>query len=168
MSEMIIEVDENNQVLGLRSREDFYEGKIIHRSSHLMLFNSKGEFATVKRSASKRWYPNLYTFSVSGTVGDETNEECMKREMLEEIGIETPFKELFVFRHSDEQDSAFATLYFAVSDKELKPDEQEVSMVAWVTLSWLREDLIDYPEKYTPAFKEGMKIYFEKYGTEIP
>jgi isopentenyldiphosphate isomerase len=67
-SEMCLEVDKNNRVIGLRSIPDFQTGKYIHRSAHLLLFNSKGDVLIQKRSSNKRWYPNLYTYSVSGTV----------------------------------------------------------------------------------------------------
>jgi len=161
--ELIIQVNERNEVIGLTPREDFYGGKLIHRLSHLLLSNSKNEVAIMKRSPNKRWYPNLYTFSVSGTVDNETTDECIKREIIEEIGIEISFKKLFTFRHFDDQDNAFATLYSATSDKELTPDPQEISQVDWVTLDWLKKDMEINPDKYTNPFLEGMKIYWEKY-----
>ncbi|KKS23872.1 MAG: hypothetical protein UU82_C0017G0006 [Candidatus Nomurabacteria bacterium GW2011_GWC2_41_8] len=165
---MIIQVNEKDEVVGLAPRESFYGGKIIHRSSHLMLFNSKGEVVTMKRSMNKRWYPGLYTFSVSGTVDNETTEKCIKREMVEEIGIGVPFKKLFTFRHFDDSDNAFATLYSAVSDKNITPDRQEISEVNWVTLDWLKKDMANHPTKYTHTMLEGMKIYWGKYGIELP
>ena len=168
MKDLIIEVDENNNVRGLRPREDFYGGKYIHRSSHLLLFNSKGELATMKRSANKRWYPNLYTFSVSGTVDNETNSECIKREIKEEIGLDLEPKELFTFRHFDNQDNAFATVYFAISDKNIIPDSQEISEIKLVSLGYLKKDMTTDSEKYTLPFLEGMKIYWQKYGVELP
>ena len=168
MSEMIIQVNEKDEVIGLAPREDFYGGKIIHRSSHLMLFNSKGELAIMKRSMSKRWYPGLYTFSVSGTVDNETNEECIEREIKEEIGLDIKPKKLFTFRHFDDSDSAFATLYSAVSDEKITPEEREISEVNWVTLDWLKEDMKNNPNKYTHSMLEGMKIYWEKYGIKLP
>jgi isopentenyl-diphosphate Delta-isomerase len=168
MSDMIIQVNEKNEVIGLTPREDFYGGRIIHRGVHLILFNSKGETAIMKRSANKRWYPNLYTFSVSGTVDNETNAECIEREIKEEIGLDIKPKELFTFRHKDEYDDAFATLYSAISDIELIPDKQEISKVDWVTLAWLKEDIINNPTKYTHTMLEGMKVYFDKYDIKLP
>jgi len=43
MEELNIEVDENNNKIGLRPKSDFHTGKFIHRSSWLILFNSKNE-----------------------------------------------------------------------------------------------------------------------------
>lgn len=80
MIEQNIEVDEKDNVIGFRPRDDFYTGKYIHRASHLILFNSKNEILIQKRASTKKWYPNLYTFSVSGTVADESYEDCIKKE----------------------------------------------------------------------------------------
>ena len=90
MAELIIEVDKNDNFLGLREREEFYLGKHIHRAAQLILLNSENKMLIQKRSPQKRWYPNRYTYSVSGTVANESYEACMKREMLEEIGISVP------------------------------------------------------------------------------
>lgn len=166
--DLIIEVDENNNEIGLRSREDFYGGPYIHRGVHLMLFNSKGEVAIMKRSPNKRWYPNLYTFSVSGTVDNETTGECIVREVREEIGLNLKPKELFTFKHFDNQDKAFATLYSAISDTEIKPDPEEISEVKWVKLNWLKNDMENHPENYTHSMNEGMQIYWNKYGIKSP
>ncbi len=165
---MIIQVDENNKVIGLRPREDFYSGKFIHRSSHLLLFNSKNELLITKRSLAKRWYPGLYTVSVSGTVANETNEECLRREIVEEIGIDIPFKELFTFRHFDDSNDEFVTLYSAISDQDVNFDEAETMGFSWVTLEFLKTDMIANPKKYTHPFLEGMKVYWEKYGIQLP
>ena len=77
MVEQNIEVDKNDNQIGLRPRDDFYTGKYIHRSSHLILFNSKNEILLQHRAPTKKWYPNLFTYSVSGTVANESYEDCL-------------------------------------------------------------------------------------------
>ena len=90
MVELISEVDKNDNFLRLRDREEFYSGEHIHRAAQLILLNPENKMLIQKRSSKKRWYPNRYTYSVSGTVADESYEACMMREMLEEIGISIP------------------------------------------------------------------------------
>lgn len=53
MTEKIIEVDENDNQMGLRPADDFYGGKYVHRTSHLILFNSKNEILLQLRSLEK-------------------------------------------------------------------------------------------------------------------
>ncbi len=43
MQELRIEVDKDDNRIGLRTKKEFYTGKFIHRASHLILFNSKNE-----------------------------------------------------------------------------------------------------------------------------
>ncbi len=157
--ELITQVDENDEFIGLRPREDLYGGKLIHRSSSLLLFNSKKKLLLQKRSSNKIWYPKLYTFSVSGTVLNETYEDCIAREMLEEIGISVYFKKLFKYRYFDDVDNTFMTVFIAHSDKDVNVDKEESESFIWVSIEELENDIDNNPEKYTPPFIEGIKIY---------
>jgi len=163
MVEKNIEVDEKDNVLGLRPRDDFYTGKHIHRASHLVLLNSKDEILVQKRVPTKKWYPNLYTFSVSGTVADESYEHCMKKEMQEEIGISIPVKFIFKFPFFDKLDKAFHAIFVGKSDEEIKPDKREMTEARWIPAEDLKKDIKEHPEKYTPPFVEGMKKYFAEF-----
>lgn len=167
MIERNIEVDKEDNVLGLRPRDDFYTGKYIHRSSNLILFNSKNEILVQKRSPTKKWYPNLYTYSASGTVADESYEDCMKKEMQEEIGISIPVKFIFKYPFFDELDKAFHAVFVGKSDDEIKPDNREMTEIKWIPGEDLKKDIQEHSEKYTPPFVEGMKKYFaEFYGAQ--
>ncbi len=158
-----IEVDENDNVIGLRPRDDFYTGRYIHRSVNLILFNNKNEILIQKRVLTKKWYPGLWTYSVSGTVADESYEDCMKKEMREEIGISVPAKFLFKFLLLAEEDKAVHAVFSAASENKIKPDLGEMSEIKWVPAEELKADIARHPEKYTPAFAEGMNRYFAEF-----
>lgn len=168
MDEQNIEVDENDHVIGSRPRDDFYTGKYIHRSTYLILFNSKNEILIQKRASTKKWYPNLYTFAVARTVQKgESYEESMKKGLKEKINISTAVKFLFKHRFYDKSDRAFRAVFIAKSDKEIKPNKKDIAEVKWVHIDELREDIKEHPEKYAPPFIECMKKYFaEFYGAE--
>lgn len=163
MIEQNIEVDEDDNRIGLRPRDDFYTGKYIHRASHLLLFNSEGKVLLQKRSSSKRWYPDLYTYSVSGTVADESYEDCLAKEMEEEIGISVDAKMIFKYPFYDEFDKAYHAVFIATSDRDITPDTGEIQEIRWVALDELKKDLEAHPERYTPPFREGMKRYFAEH-----
>lgn len=56
---------------------------------HSCIFNSKGEMLIQKRSMNKKDYPGLYDLSGGGSViSGETSEEGIKRELLEELGLD--------------------------------------------------------------------------------
>ncbi len=163
MGEQNIEVDKNDNVIGLRPREDFHKGKYIHRASNLILFNSKKEILLQYRAATKKLYPNLITYSVSGMVANETYSECIKREMKEEIGINIPLKKLFVYPFFDKYDKAFRAVFIGKTDKEIYHNKKEIQGIKWIDANKLKKEILESPNKYTPPFVEGMKIFFSKY-----
>lgn len=167
MVEQIIEVDENDNQIGLRPKDDFYTGKYIHRWSHLILCNSKNEILLQQRAATKKWYPNLFTYSVSWTVANESYENCIATEMQEEIGITIPVERLFTYPFFDTYDKAWHCIFIGISDKTIQLDTREIQKVVWMNADALRKDIIEHPDIYTPPFIEGMKKYFtEFYMTE--
>ena len=138
MVELIPEVDENDNIIRLRPKEDFYTGKFMHRSVHLLLFNSKNEILVQKRALTKKWYHGLYTYSVSGTVRDESYEDGMKREMQEELGISIPVRYAFKYLFCDDVDKAFRAVFIGKTDKEISPDYGEMSEIKWISADKLK------------------------------
>lgn len=163
IGEMNIEVDENDNQIGLRPKKDFENGKYIHRASHLILFNSENKILLQKRAITKKLYPNLYTFSVAGKVKNQTYEECVQEEMNEEIGINIPVKELFKFYIANEYDKAFHTIFLGNSDEKIIPDPREIQSIKWLSPEELEEDIEKNPEKYTPPLVKGMKMFLSKH-----
>lgn len=158
-----IEVDKNDNKIGLRPRDDFYTGKYIHRASHLILFNLKNEILLQKRAKDKKWYPDLYTFSVDETVADESYEDCIKRGMQEEIGILIEVKRLFKYPFFDTFDKAWHCVFVGKSDQEIKPDKREIQKIKWIKVEELKKDVEKHPEIYTPPFTRGIKKYFSEF-----
>jgi len=172
MVELISEVDKNDNFLGLREREEFYSGKHIHRAAQLILLNPDNEMLIQKRSPQKRWYPDRYTYSVSGTVADESYEACMKREMIEEIRISVPFRELFKIPCIFENKGAFHTVFSGRCSEKIanliRPDPEEAAYVEWVKLEELHRAVKIEPQKYTPSLRAGIiKIFQEGYEKYI-
>jgi len=163
MVEQLIEVDKNDNQIGLRPRDDFYNGKYIHRASHLILFNSKNEILLQHRSKTKKVWPNLFTFSVDCTVANESYEGCIRREMQEEIGVKIDVKRLFTFPYFDNIDKAWHCVFVGKSNKEIIPDLREIQKIRWIDANKLKEDIVKNPNIYVPPFVRGMKRYFDEF-----
>lgn len=168
MVEQNIEVDENDNVIGARPRSEFYTGKYIHRSTYLILFNSKNEILIQRRASTKEWYPNLYTFVVARTVQvGESYEDSMAKGLKEKIGIITPVKYVFKFPYFDKSDRSFRAIFVGKTDAEIKPNKEDIQEIKWINIDALRKDITEHPEKYAPPFIVCMKKYFaEFYGAE--
>ena len=161
-----MEVDKDDNIIGLRPRDDFYTGKYIHRSVHLILFNSQDQILLQKRAPDKKWYPNLIDYSVNGTVDDETYEEGILRETEEEIGISTPTKYLFKYPYFDTLDKAWHAVFLGKSDGKITPDGREMTEVIWMTPDELKKSMQNNPEIYTSHFIVGMNKYFAEFYQE--
>jgi len=164
--ELVIEVDINDKKIGLRPREDFHEYNIFHRSSVLLLFNDKDEVLLQKRSENKKWFPGMYDFSVAGTVNDETYENCMRREIKEEIGINLNFNFLFKMSPNEKNDKAYHSVFIGKTSEELILDKEEVESVEWISVDKLKTRISSEPNNFTPQLLVGLKKYFNHLNSD--
>ena len=166
MTEMIIEVDKNDNFLCLRAREDFYSGNHIHRASQLILLDPENRMLLQKRSPAKFWFPNRSTYSVSGTVAGESYEVCMEREMLEELGISVPFRRLFKIPCISGNKGAYHTVFTGRCTEEtahlIRFDPEEAVSIEWIGLEELHRAVETEPGKYTPSLRAGIMKIFEE------
>jgi len=164
--EMICEVDKDDNFLGLREREEFYSGSYLHRASQLILLNPENKMLIQRRAPWKKWYPNRYTYSVSGTVRDETYEACLEREMPEEIGILVPFRKLFKISCFVENGGAFHTVFLGRCPEEtvnlIRPDIEEMISINWIGLDELYDAIEASPENFTPSLRAGITKIFKE------
>jgi isopentenyl-diphosphate Delta-isomerase len=165
MSELIMEVDENNQRIGIRPREDFHDGKYIHRGTHVILRNSKGEILVQTRPMNKERSPGKLSFSAGGTVGDESYEECILRETKEELGIDIQLESSFEFRNKSADDNVFHRIFLATNDDDITLQKEEIDSVQRVNAADLKEDLGKHPDKYSYLYRMCMQIYFDTWDT---
>ena len=89
MDELIDIVDKNGNPSGASAPKSvIHRVGHYHNTSHLWVFNSKGDILLQQRSSSKAIYPLLWDVSVAGHIdAGETPKEGAIREALEEIGI---------------------------------------------------------------------------------
>jgi len=162
MSELILEIDKNNNPIGMRERNDFYTQELFHRSCVLFLFNHKNEMLLQKRSDSKKWFPGLWEFSASGTVGDESDENCIIRETKEELGIDgLDFNFLFQITPEEKGDRVYNIAFLARTNQEITFDKKEVASVRWISLDKLQKEIALEGDKFTPQLILGIKKYLQ-------
>ena len=66
--ELLYVVDENDRVIGARTRGEIHARGLMHRATHILVFNSQGELFLQKRSMSKDENPGLWDPSAAGHV----------------------------------------------------------------------------------------------------
>jgi isopentenyldiphosphate isomerase len=88
--ELLDVVDANDRVTGVRTRGEVHSLGLMHRSVHILIFNSKGEMFIQKRSMTKDNNPGLWDSSAADHLDcGEDYLDCATRELAEELGVVT-------------------------------------------------------------------------------
>lgn len=89
MEELVDIVDEKNELTGeIMTRQEAHRVGALHRSAHILIYNSKGEILLQLRSKNKKSHPNTWDVSAAGHVEEGENPIVTAlREMKEEIGL---------------------------------------------------------------------------------
>lgn len=146
-------VDDEDNIIGVASRDEVHQLGLKHRSVHLLVYNSNSQLLLQKRSMRKDQCPGRWCASVSGHVDHgEDYDKCVVREAREEIGLEigkTPEK-LFKIGASEETGNEFSWVYWHSSEGPFTTDQEEVSEIAWFAEEELNKLLSTNPESFTP------------------
>ena len=66
--ELLDVVDDNDEVIAIKTRGEIHARGLMHRSVHILVFNSRGEVFLQKRSLSKDEQPGKWDSSAAGHV----------------------------------------------------------------------------------------------------
>lgn len=154
--ELFVVVDENDNVIGYRSRFECHHDKsLIHRAVSVALFNPKGLLLLQKRSAEKDTYPGYYTLSASGHLNKgDTYESAAHREVYEELGVkglqlEYVGKQLVRM----EQETEICAVYRGICEGPFNVAADEVETVGFYPV----EEVIKM-DNLTPSAKIDLKV----------
>jgi 8-oxo-dGTP pyrophosphatase MutT (NUDIX family) len=127
--ERVAIVDDHNQVVGEATRREMRARRLPHRSTYILVFNSRGELFVHKRTRTKDVHPGFYDPVAGGVVlAGETYEEGAARELAEELGLRSvPLRSHFDFYLADETVRVWGRAFSCVQDGpfELQPEEIE-------------------------------------------
>jgi len=134
--EIVALVDGRNQVIGSASRRKMRARNLPHRSTYILVFNSRGELYVQKRTMSKDVFPGYYDPATGGVVlAGESYEESAQRELAEEMGIrQIPLAWLCDFYFADPRSRVWGRAFLCTYDGPLALQEEEVEHVEMMTL----------------------------------
>jgi 8-oxo-dGTP pyrophosphatase MutT (NUDIX family) len=126
--ELVTIVDEQNNEIGAVIRREMRAGRLLHRATYVLVFNSQGELYVQKRTSSKDVFPGYYDVAAGGVVlAEEGYEEGAERELEEELGIRgTPLTPLFDFYYEDDHIRLWGRAFSCKYDGELVLQEEEI------------------------------------------
>eukprot|EP00871_Galdieria_phlegrea_P000689 jgi/Galph1/1620/GphlegSOOS_G322.1 len=149
--ELIYQVDLQNQVVGSCRRKEMRSKNLPHRASYILVFDPDQRLVVQKRTNTKDYCPGYYEVTTGGVNSwGETKEDCAKRELLEELGIDVPLEYCFPFFYQDNRTTVWGdlwtcTFYGKVPD-DLQLQKSEVESVELMSI----EEILQSNNLWTP------------------
>ncbi len=167
--ELLILVDDNDTVLGYKSKADCHEGKgILHRAFSIFIFDDHGRLILQQRSKQKLLWPLYWSNSCcSHPRKGETLDIATQRRLYEELGIKTDLKYLYSFQYQAKyqkfgSENELCSVLIGRSDSPPHTNKNEIADWKYISPDDLATDLNKNPQNYTPWFKlEWQKISAE-------
>lgn len=156
MTEWLDIVDKHDRVIGRDTRARVHAAGHKHRSSHILLFNTRGEVFVQLRSMNKDNGAGLWDTSAAGHVDSgESYAECAIRELQEELGIvvdPVALNEVGTLPPTTRNGFEFSVIYSVCSEQPLVLQEEEIDDGRWVSPENLESWLSSSSDQFTEAF----------------
>lgn len=132
--ETVVVVDERDEVIGSTPRSRMRRERLIHRTTYIFVFSSRGELLVQERTRTKDMYPGWYDLAAGGVlVVGETYEESAYREAEEELGLrDVALTDHFKMYYEDETSRSFGRTYSCVYDGPFELQREEVASARFV------------------------------------
>ncbi len=129
MDEKLDIVDEDDEVIDVKTRKEAHDKGLRHRSVMFFVFTPEGKLLMTRRSEDKRFFSGYWSIVLGGHVKSGLSyDEALKKEMEEEIGLVGDYELLGSFSKELEEEKENVKLYKIVVDPgkiELSPIEFE-------------------------------------------
>jgi 16S rRNA (adenine1518-N6/adenine1519-N6)-dimethyltransferase len=148
-------VDQNDQVIGQKTRAEVHSSKLLHRAVHVFVFNKRGQLLLQQRSMLKDAHPGVWDSSVSGHLDSgEPYDACAIRELHEEMGItpEQPVEEIARIAPCQETGWEHVRLYQTHHDGSLRFPAAEIEAAAWFPLEEIDAWTNARPDDFASGF----------------
>ena len=162
--EILDVVDSEDLIIGKASRVQVHNNGLMHRSVHILVFNSTGSLFLQKRSMIKGESPGLWDSSAAGHV--ESGEDylnCAKRETEEELSLSgVQLDEILAIPAQIKTFWEHVRVYKCVTDRKICIDKKEISEGRYFKLSEARALMQSNPDMFTSTFNHIYVNYISK------
>ncbi|NIR52075.1 NUDIX domain-containing protein [candidate division KSB1 bacterium] len=153
-SELFDVVDAQDRVIRQATRGEVHAQNLLHRSVHILVFNSREELFLQKRVATKDENPGFWDTSAAGHVNaGEDYLTCAHRELKEELGISGELKFLRKFPASRETLWEHVEVYRCRTDQKICINPAEISEGRFWTLPSLETAIEKGVQPFTSTFQ---------------
>lgn len=158
-------VDEDDQVLGQKTRGEVHAEGLMHRAVHIFVVGKKGQLLLQKRSRFKDVHPGDWDSSVAGHVdAGESYEQAAIRELEEEMGIvvDEPPRELRHIRPCEGTGWEQVKLYRVTYSGPISYPAAEIEAALWFPLDEVEAWVEARPQDFATGFMECWKALKEE------
>ena len=156
-------MDGKDRVIGKATRSEIHKKNLLHRSIHILVFNSKNQLFLQKRSMAKDENPGLWDTSSAGHVDSgESYDESAHRELYEELRITAELNPLTKIKACNETYQEHVQVYFCKTDAIININQEEISEGKYFDLTALKNEIQERPDQYTSSLKLILKNYSGK------
>jgi len=152
-------VDLNDHPAGKMEKMEAHVKGELHRAFSVFIFNGKNEMMMQQRAFTKYHSPGLWTNTCCShpREGEETLQAAHRR-LQEEMGFDCEIKEMFSFTYKADvgeglTEHEFDHVFYGHFDDDPVINSEEVNDWKWMSMKELRDDLKNFPEKYTVWFR---------------
>ncbi len=142
--ELLEVVTEDGEIINILPRSAIHGNpSLLHRVTHVLVFNSEGAFLLQKRSMNKDVAPGKWDTSVGGHVNaGEHLYDAVCREMEEELGITNcVLKFLYRYIHSNPYETEVVYTYTCIYDGEIHFNKDEIDEVRFWKMDEIEKNI---------------------------
>lgn len=105
----------------------------------VFVLNNQGQVLLQKRSANKKYFPNIWALCTGHVEKNESPEEAALREISEELGVTVSLEQLYSFDFGkfDSQNTCFFYIICNYSIEDFSIQKEELSEVQWFSVSYV-------------------------------
>jgi isopentenyldiphosphate isomerase len=147
-------VDSDDRVIGQATRREIHAKGLLHRSAHVLVFNSAGLLFLQKRSLQKDESPGFWDTSAAGHLdAGEYYPEAAVRELNEELSITAELTEVLKISAGQDTHWEHIRVYRCTSDQTIVINLSEISEGRFWSLDEIREALTKNDPPFTSTFR---------------
>jgi len=153
--EFLTIVDENDRPLKSMDRATIHRDNLLHRAVHILLVNHRGELLLQKRSYRKDRFPRRWDSSAAGHVdADESYQDCAKRELREEVGVEAVLEKVGKLPASESTGHEFIEIFAGIHEGPFHWNQHEIETGGFFKLDMIDAWIATRPHDFAPGFIE--------------
>lgn len=125
-------------------------------SVYILVYNDKGKLLLQIRSKNDESYPLHYDFSAAGGIEEnETKEDAVKRELMEELGIESELTYLGEDEHNEEKMYIYKSHYSG--DFNIGPEVESIKFHSIDEIQNMMKNSEDFHPEFQYFFQKHLK-----------